>query len=67
YNDGIEQAVANARRVGKDWYLCDIAGLLERVASRRYVTDVNARPSWWTPYPLPKALTDLQPVPDSLF
>ncbi|ANQ72313.1 MULTISPECIES: hypothetical protein [Rhodococcus] len=67
YNDGIEQAVANARRVGKDWYLCDIAGLLERVASRRYVTDVNARPPWWTPYPLPKALTDLQPVPDSLF
>jgi hypothetical protein len=53
--------------VGKDWHLFDVAGLLERVASRRYGDDVNARPSWWTPYPLPKALTDLVPVPDSRF
>lgn len=67
YNNGIEQAVADARRSGKDWYLCDIAGLLERVASRRYIDDVNARPPWWTPYPLPKALADLVPVPDSRF
>ncbi|MCJ0902112.1 hypothetical protein [Rhodococcus sp. ARC_M6] len=67
YNKGIEQAVASARRVGKDWHLFDIAGLLERVASRRYIADVNARPSWWTPYPMPKAITDLAPVPDSRF
>jgi hypothetical protein len=45
----------------------DIAGLLDRLASRRYITDPNARPPWWTPYPLPPALKALDPVPDSRF
>lgn len=71
YNDRIEQAVADARSgvhgPARDWYLLDVAGLLERLASRRFVTDVGARPAWWTPYPLPSALAALDPVPDSRF
>ena len=44
-----------------------MAGLLDRLASRRYITDPNAQPEWWTPYPLPPALKALDPVPDSRF
>ena len=67
YNDVIEGHVRRGRRSGRDWYLLDIAGLLDRLASRRYVQDPNARPDWWTPYPLPPALAALRPVPDSRF
>ncbi|WP_369138158.1 hypothetical protein [Modestobacter versicolor] len=71
YNTGIEAAVRDARRgtggTPRDWYLLDVAGLLDRLASRRYVTDPAARPSWWTPYPLPPALAALQPALDSRF
>jgi hypothetical protein len=71
YNETIQQAVEQARSgkdgVTRDWYLLDVAGLLDRLASRRYITDPNARPAWWTPYPLPAPLTALDPVPDSRF
>jgi hypothetical protein len=71
YNDAIEAAVRQAREgsdgTQRDWYLLDVAGMLDRLASRRYITDPNARPSWWTPYPLPAALRALNPVPDSTF
>jgi hypothetical protein len=71
YNEAIQRVVEQARSaVGvnqKDWYLLDIAGLLDRLASRRYITDPNARPDWWTPYPLPAPIKALDPVPDSLF
>lgn len=67
YNETIEDAVRAGRGDGLDWYLLDVAGLLDRLASRRYITDPNARPSWWTPYPLPPALSALTPPPDSLF
>ncbi|NLV80887.1 MAG: hypothetical protein GXY65_16405 [Rhodococcus sp.] len=67
YNETITAAVADARRDGLDWYLLDTAGLLERLASRRYIHDVNARPDWWEPYPLPPELAALQPVPDTRF
>jgi len=73
YNTDIENAVRTERSGGapdgqaKDWYLLDIAGMLDRLAARRYVTDPNARPAWWTPYPLPSALKALQPEPDSRF
>ena len=59
YNADIEEAVAAERRGDtpdkskRDWYLLDIAGLLDRLAARRYMEDPNARPGWWTPYPLP--------------
>jgi hypothetical protein len=67
YNDAITVVVADARRQGRDWYLLDIAGVLDRLASRRYLDSPQARPSWWRPYPLPPELAALSPVPDSHF
>lgn len=71
YNEEIQRVVESARRgaggAPRDWYLLDIAGLLDRLASRRYITDRAARPSWWTDYPLPPALAALDPPPDSQF
>ncbi|HEX2297875.1 MAG TPA: hypothetical protein VHH34_05050 [Pseudonocardiaceae bacterium] len=67
YNDAITAAVAAARRDGRDWYLLDLAGALDRLASRRYLEDPRARPDWWEPYPLPAELAGLAPVPDSRF
>ena len=42
-------------------------GILDRLASRRYIDDPTATPSWWTPYPLPPELARLQPTPDTRF
>ena len=67
YNDAITLVVADGRRQGRDWYLVDIAGVLDRLASRRYLDSPRARPSWWRPYPLPPELAALSPVPDSRF
>jgi hypothetical protein len=67
YNDAIAEAVRAGRSQGKDWYLFETAGLLDRLASRRYIEDPSAQPSWWTPYPLPPALQALSPVPTSQF
>ena len=67
YNNTIQRAVADARRGGRDWYLLDVAGVLERLAARRYHDDLQARPAWWTPYPLPPVLAALDPVPDTRF
>jgi hypothetical protein len=67
YNEAIEKMVKAARNAKLDWYLLDMAGLLDRLASRRYIDDPNARPAWWTPYPLPAALKALTPAIDSRF
>lgn len=71
YNDYITDAVRQARTEGRDWYLFEIAGLLDRLASRRYLEDQSARPSWWDEvggaYKLPPELQALNPVPNSLF
>jgi hypothetical protein len=67
YNVHITEHVAAGRRDGRDWYLLDVAGLLDRLASRRYIEDPNARPPWWEPYELPATLKALRPVPDSQF
>lgn len=71
YNNGIVAMVAAARKgpkkAARDWLVLDVAGLLDRLASRRYIEDVNARPPWWTPYPLPGAVAALQPAIDSRF
>ncbi|MFG2483380.1 hypothetical protein ACGFSI_11565 [Streptomyces virginiae] len=67
YNDSIVEQVRHARLAGKDWYVLDTAGLLDRLASRRYAEDALARPAWWQPYPLAPELGALTPPPDSHF
>jgi hypothetical protein len=71
YNESITNAVKEARLEGRDWYVFETAGLLDRLASRRYIQDINARPSWWDKvggkYELPPALQALNPIPDSRF
>jgi hypothetical protein len=68
YNDHITDRVRDARKKEKrDWWLLDVAGILDRLAARRYFDDPLARPGWWRPYPLPPALTALSPIPDSRF
>ena len=67
YNATIIDSVATARRDGLDWYLFDLGALLDRLASKRYLTDPAARPDWWTPYPLPPELARLNPVPNTRF
>jgi hypothetical protein len=67
YNATIVDTVARAREEGLDWYLFDLAGLLDRLASRRYLESPWARPSWWSPYELPPELQSLEPVPNTRF
>jgi hypothetical protein len=73
YNEAIVDAVKTARLQGKDWYLFELGGLLDRVAYRRYLTPESAaaRPSWWDAvggkYELPPVLQVLQPELDSHF
>lgn len=70
YNYAITDLVREARSAEndpRDWYLLDVAGILDRLAHRRYADDPLARPPWWRPYPLPPALRALQPPPDSRF
>ncbi|GGU40633.1 hypothetical protein GCM10010274_30280 [Streptomyces lavendofoliae] len=67
YNAAIVDEVERARRAGADWYLMDTAGLMDRLASRRYIEDPLARPPWWQPYPLPAQLQALLPEPNSRF
>ena len=71
YNDAIQRVVERARRgvdgLPRDWYLLDLAGVLDRLASRRYLEDPDARPDWWTPYQLPPELQALTPPPNSHF
>jgi hypothetical protein len=67
YNQSIVEVVRQARQQGRDWYVFETAALLDRLAQRRYIEDVDARPDWWTPYPLPAALNALNPKPTSSF
>ncbi|MHC5261453.1 hypothetical protein ACYSUO_26510 [Streptomyces sp. UC4497] len=67
YNDAITEEVREARRQGKDWYLLETCGLLDRLATRRYAEDLSARPHWWQPYELPPALRAMTPPPNSHF
>jgi hypothetical protein len=71
YNEHIEARVREARQDGLDWYLLDVAGMLDRLASRRYIEDRKARPSWWDAvggeYPLPAELAALSPKVNSAF
>ncbi|GGM71731.1 hypothetical protein GCM10011609_04330 [Lentzea pudingi] len=66
YNEAITATVRKGRE-NHDWYLLDTAGLMDRLAHRRYIVDLEARPSWWEPYELPEALAKLAPRIDSRF
>jgi hypothetical protein len=63
YNDAITAVVRDRRGRGKHWFVLENAGLLDRLAARRYLEDKAARPSWWESvggeYPLPEALAQL--------
>jgi hypothetical protein len=65
YNDAITEVVRQARSEGRDWYLFELCGLLDRLASRRYIEDLTARPDWWNQvggqYQLPSALQSISP------
>ncbi|MEG1422097.1 MAG: hypothetical protein RSA95_14425 [Citrobacter sp.] len=67
YNDLIAQVVKERRLKGQDWYVMDIAGMLDRLAVRRYFGNSQAQPEWWTPYELPAALKALRPTINSRF
>jgi hypothetical protein len=67
FNGTIIDSVATAREEGLDWYLFELGGLLDRLATKRYLADPAARPTWWAPYPLPPELATLDPVPNTHF
>lgn len=67
YNEHLTGVVRAAREQGRDWYLFDLCGLLDRLAWRRYIDDPESRPEWWTEYPLPAPLAALTPKPDTRF
>jgi hypothetical protein len=68
YNEAIVETVLRGREEGRDWRLLDVCGILDRLASRRYLDDPQMTPpSWWTPYELPAELAALSPLPDTRF
>jgi GDSL-like Lipase/Acylhydrolase len=71
YNDAITEVVRQARQEGRDWYLFELCGLLDRLASRRYLEDPTARPDWWNQvggqYQLASALKSISPPITSEF
>jgi len=67
YNDAIGDEVRKAREQGRDWLLLDVAGLLDRLAARRYLHDDRARPTWWKQHPIPEEFERLTPPPDTRF
>jgi len=61
FNGAIADHVRRQRAAGRDWFLMDLAGILDGLAYRRYLDDpaaVAANPDW-QPYPLPPELADL--------
>jgi len=67
YNYCMTEIIRDARKGGADWHVLDVAGMLDRLAARRYLDDPSARPSWWSAYELPAELANLNPKPDSKF
>jgi hypothetical protein len=69
YNDVIAGHVRAGREEGRDWRLLDLAGLLDRLAARRFLEDPDVNlPPWWEPYELPEPVATLpRSAPDSRF
>ena len=60
YNTTITNAVSDARRAGRDWYVLDLCGLLDSLAYRRFDDDpLAAARNDWVPYQLPQPIADL--------
>jgi hypothetical protein len=60
FNDTIADAVRQARSHGRDWFLFDLAGVLDGLAYRRFITDAEARArNPWQAQRLPAELADL--------
>jgi hypothetical protein len=61
FNDAIAGHVRAERAAGRDWYLMDLAGMLDGLAYRRYADDAAARAAnpAWQASPLPPALSAL--------
>jgi hypothetical protein len=61
FNGAIADHVRRQRAAGRDWFLMDLAGILDGLAYRRYLDDpaaIAANPDW-QPYSLPPELADL--------
>lgn len=67
YNEAIVDGVRQARQQGRDWYVFEAVGLLDRLAFRRFFDQPQVQPDWWTPYELSPELQALNPVPDTRF
>ena len=67
YNATIIESVRQARRDGLNWFVFDLGGLLDSLASKRYLSDPAARPAWWQEYNLPDVVKALEPVPNTRF
>jgi hypothetical protein len=68
YNETIVASVRAAREKGLDWRVLDVAGILDRLAKRRYIEDPSVRlPEWWSQFPLPPEVGALEPEPDTHF
>lgn len=67
YNAVIKSHVEAARRVGLDWYYFDGAGLLDRLAYRRYLENPQSWPPGFRPYLLPEKAITKSPPPDTRF
>ena len=63
YNDHIARVAATR----SNFSVLDIAGILDRLAYRRFMLDKEAQPDWWTPYDLPDDYLELSPQPDTRF
>lgn len=60
YNATITDAVRRARGEGRDWLVLDLCGLLDSLASRRFVDDETARDRNDVPrYELPEPIAEL--------
>jgi hypothetical protein len=63
YNETIVETVRQARLHGDEWYVLELAGLLDRLAYRRYIEQPQAQPSWWNAvggaFPLPAEFANI--------
>jgi len=59
-HEAIVEHVRAARTAGRDWYVFDLAGVLDGLAQRRYADDDQAaQANGWKPYPLPPTFAGL--------